>query len=290
MLRIESLAVGYGGEPVLNGLDLAVARGEFLVVVGPNGSGKSTLVRAVTGALPPAEGRILLDGRDLRGLRPREVARTLAVVAQDTSVGFPFTVEEIVALGRIPHLPPLRSETPRDRAAVERAMRLTGTQPLAGRLVTALSGGERQRVMVARALAQEPRLLILDEPTAHLDIAHQVELLDLVASEPDRGADGSGDPARPEPGGAVRGPAGDAEGRARVGRRPARGGAHRGQHPHRLRQPGSDRPPSQRWPAAGHAALEGGCGAGPAAGAGQRRQRLVPGDLAEEVAPSWHVR
>lgn len=180
MLRIESLAVGYGGEPVLNGLDLAVARGEFLVVVGPNGSGKSTLVRAVTGALPPAEGRILLDGRDLRGLRPREVARTLAVVAQDTSVGFPFTVEEIVALGRIPHLPPLRSETPRDRAAVERAMRLTGTQPLAGRLVTALSGGERQRVMVARALAQEPRLLILDEPTAHLDIAHQVELLDLV--------------------------------------------------------------------------------------------------------------
>lgn len=180
MLRIESLAVGYGGEPVLKGLNLAVARGEFLVVVGPNGSGKSTLVRAVTGALSPAEGRILLDGRDLRGLRPREVARTLAVVAQDTSVGFPFTVEEIVALGRIPHLPPLRSETPRDRAAVERAMRLTGTQPLAGRLVTALSGGERQRVMVARALAQEPRLLILDEPTAHLDIAHQVELLDLV--------------------------------------------------------------------------------------------------------------
>src|SRR5690606_31587623 len=169
MLRIESLTAGYGGEPVLKGLDLAVARGEFLVVVGPNGSGKSTLVRAVTGALTPTGGRILLEGRDLRTLRPREVARVLAVVAQDTSVGFDFTVEEVVALGRTPYLPPLRSETPRDRAAVERAMRLTGTAPLAGRLITALSGGERQRVMVARALAQEPRLLILDEPTAHLD-------------------------------------------------------------------------------------------------------------------------
>ncbi|OTA40989.1 MAG: iron ABC transporter ATP-binding protein, partial [Symbiobacterium thermophilum] len=180
MLRIESLTAGYGGEPVLKGLDLAVARGEFLVVVGPNGSGKSTLVRAVTGALTPTGGRILLEGRDLRTLRPREVARVLAVVAQDTSVGFDFTVEEVVALGRTPYLPPLRSETPRDRAAVERAMRLTGTAPLAGRVITALSGGERQRVMVARALAQEPRLLILDEPTAHLDIANQVEVLDLV--------------------------------------------------------------------------------------------------------------
>lgn len=180
MLRIQSVTVGYGGAPILKGLDLTVARGEFLVVVGPNGSGKSTLVRAITGALTPAEGRILLGGQDLRRLRPREVARQLAVVAQDTTVGFDFTVEEIVSLGRTPHLPPLRSETPRDRAAVQEAMRQTGTAPLADRLITALSGGERQRVMVARALAQEPRLLILDEPTAHLDIAHQVEILDLV--------------------------------------------------------------------------------------------------------------
>jgi len=180
MLRIEAVTVGYGGPPVLKGLDLAVARGEFLVVVGPNGSGKSTLVRAVTGALVPSEGRILLEGRELRRLRPREIARRLAVVSQDTAVGFDFTVEEIVALGRTPYLSPLRSETPRDRAAVQEAMRQTGTLGLAGRLVTALSGGERQRVMIARALAQEPQLLVLDEPTAHLDIAHQVEILDLV--------------------------------------------------------------------------------------------------------------
>lgn len=180
MLRVESVTAGYGGAPVLKGLDLRVDRGEFLAVVGPNGSGKSTLVRAATGALVPTEGRILLEGRDLRGLRPREVARVLAVVAQDTAVGFDFTVEEVVALGRTPHLAPLRGETPLDRAAVQEAMRQTGTAPLADRLITALSGGERQRVMVARALAQEPRLLILDEPTAHLDIAHQVEILDLV--------------------------------------------------------------------------------------------------------------
>jgi len=180
MLRIESLTVGYGGAPVLRGLDLTVRPGEFVVVVGPNGSGKSTLVRALTRALSPAAGRILLDGRDLGRMRPREVARQLAVVAQETAVGFEFTVEEIVALGRTPHLRPLRGDTPRDREAVAEAMRQTGTAPLAGRLITALSGGEQQRVMVARALAQEPRLLVLDEPTAHLDIAYQVELLDLV--------------------------------------------------------------------------------------------------------------
>lgn len=180
MLQIESLTVGYGGAPVLKGLDLAVGRGELLVVVGPNGSGKSTLVRTLTRALTPTVGRILLGGRDLWRMRPRDVARQLAVVAQETAVGFEFTVEEVVALGRTPHLRPLRGETPRDRAAVAEAMRLTGTAPLAGRLITALSGGERQRVMVARALAQEPRLLVLDEPTAHLDIAHQVEVLDLV--------------------------------------------------------------------------------------------------------------
>jgi len=180
MLRVESLTVGYGGTPVLRGLDLAVARGEFLAVVGPNGSGKSTLVRTVIGALAPESGRVLLDGCDLRRLRPREVARKVAVVAQETAVGFDFTVAEVVALGRTPHIRPLRGEGPRDREAVDEALRLTGTAPLAGRRITALSGGERQRVMVARALAQEPQLLILDEPTAHLDIAQQVDLLGLV--------------------------------------------------------------------------------------------------------------
>lgn len=179
-LRAESVTAGYGAQPILNGLDLSVERGEFLTVVGPNGSGKSTLVRTLTRALTPMAGRVLLDGRDLRKMRPRELARLLAVVAQETAVGFDFTVEEVVSLGRTPHLAPFRGETPRDRTVIEGAMRQTNTFHLADRLITRLSGGERQRVMVARALAQEPQLLILDEPTAHLDIAHQIELLDLA--------------------------------------------------------------------------------------------------------------
>lgn len=179
-LRAESVTVGYGAQPILKDVDLSVSRGEFLAVVGPNGSGKSTLVRTLTRSLAPTAGRVLLDGRDLRQLRPRDLARRLAVVAQETAVGFDFTAEEVVALGRTPHLAPFRSETPRDRAVVEEAMRRTNTLHLADRLITRLSGGERQRVMVARALAQEPQLLILDEPTAHLDIAHQIELLDLA--------------------------------------------------------------------------------------------------------------
>ncbi len=178
-LTVESLTCTYGTRAVLNGLDLRVNRGEWLAVVGPNGSGKSTLVRAISRALKPASGRILLNGREISRLSARDLARQMAVVAQDTTVGFDFTVEEIVMLGRLPYLSKLRGETERDRAAVRRALLATGTDQLARRSVTQLSGGERQRVMIARALAQEPSLLILDEPTAHLDISHQVEILDL---------------------------------------------------------------------------------------------------------------
>ncbi|HLN62963.1 MAG TPA: heme ABC transporter ATP-binding protein [Symbiobacteriaceae bacterium] len=179
-LRVDGVTCGYGGAPVLHGLSLTVARGEFLAVVGPNGCGKSTLVKLISRVLRPAEGRVLLAGRDLSGYKQRELARHLAVVAQETGAEFDFTVEEVVALGRLPHLARFRGETEADRRAVREAMDATGTLHLKDRLVTRLSGGERQRVMVARALAQEPGLLLLDEPTAHLDIAHQVELLDLT--------------------------------------------------------------------------------------------------------------
>jgi len=178
-LTIEALTCGYGSRTVLKGLDLQVSQGEFLAVVGPNGSGKSTLVRAISRGLKPAAGRILLQGREINRLTARELARQMAVVAQDTAIGFDFTVEEIVTLGRLPYRSRLWGETEQDRAAVRRALLATGTEPLADRLVTQLSGGERQRAMIARALAQEPSLLILDEPTAHLDISHQVEVLDL---------------------------------------------------------------------------------------------------------------
>lgn len=179
-LSVERITCGYGPRPVLADFSLAVARGEFLAVVGPNGSGKSTLVRAFSRALRPVAGRVLLEGRDLYRMRSREIAREVAVVGQETAIEFDFTVEEIVLMGRLPHLSPFGGETEADHAAVRWAMETTDTYALKDRPVTGLSGGERQRVLVARALAQEPRLLILDEPTAHLDIAHQVELLDLV--------------------------------------------------------------------------------------------------------------
>lgn len=179
-LNLESITCGYGDRPVLQEFSLGVRRGEFLAIVGPNGSGKSTLVRTICRSLRPQAGGVLLDGQDVYRMRARNLARQMAVVAQETAVEFDFTVEEIVMLGRIPHLTPLRGETERDRAVVQQAMRMTNTAHLSDRLITRLSGGERQRVMVARALAQEPSLLLLDEPTAHLDIAHQVELLDLA--------------------------------------------------------------------------------------------------------------
>lgn len=179
-LRVDGLTCGYGARMVLDGFSLSLRRGEFLAVIGPNGCGKSTLVKSITRALRPAGGAVALGGRDIWRMKPRELARQVAVVAQETGVEFDFTVEEVVAMGRLPYLSRFRRETEADDRAVRRALEATNTLHLADRLVTGLSGGERQRVMVARALAQEPELLILDEPTAHLDIAHQIELLDLT--------------------------------------------------------------------------------------------------------------
>lgn len=179
-LVAEGLTCGYGLAAVLTDFNLAVAQGEFLAVVGPNGSGKSTLLKALTRTLAPARGRVALGGREIWSMRSAAFARRVAVVAQEAPVDFEFTVAEVVLMGRLPYLRPFRGEGPADHAAVARALAATDTQYLAERLVTGLSGGERQRVMVARALAQEPELLVLDEPTSHLDIGHQVELLDLI--------------------------------------------------------------------------------------------------------------
>lgn len=181
-LVLDSLTCRYGSRTALDALSLRVERGEFVAVVGPNGSGKSTLLRAVAGAIRPAAGRVLLDGREVHSLRGRERARQMAVVAQETSIEFDFTVEETVQMGRLSHQGPLGRESEADRLAVQQALELTGTIDLAGRAITRISGGERQRVILARALAQEPRLLLLDEPTAHLDLAFQTEIFDLVRS------------------------------------------------------------------------------------------------------------
>ena len=180
MLEAHNLTVGYNGDLVLRDVNLTAARGQFVGVVGPNGSGKSTLVRALSRVLHPVAGQALLDGTDIYQMSARELARHLAVVAQEQAIAFDFPVREIVLMGRSPHLSRFGVESARDYRIVEEAMQLTHVTAFADRSITSLSGGERQRCMIARGLAQQPSVLILDEPTAHLDINHQIEILDLA--------------------------------------------------------------------------------------------------------------
>ncbi|MEW6031373.1 MAG: ABC transporter ATP-binding protein [Bacillota bacterium] len=180
-MSLDRVDLAYGDHRVVSGVSLTVEAGEFVGLIGPNASGKSTLLKAVSRVLKPLGGRIELDGRDVwLDLTLRETARAVAVVPQDFPGGFPFTVEETVLMGRTPYVGRLRGEQPRDLARAREAMRATRTLDLAERPVSELAGGERQRVVLAKALAQEPRLLLLDEPTSHLDINHQVEILDLL--------------------------------------------------------------------------------------------------------------
>ncbi len=179
-LIVENLTFRYQSTPVLGGVNLEVKKGEFWGVIGPNGSGKSTLVKNMAGLLLPQEGVVFLEGWDLKSLIRSTLAREVAVVPQDTMTGFNFFVEEVVGMGRAPYQGRFQRESARDRELVRRAMELTGCMELKDRHINDLSGGERQRVILARALAQEPRLLLLDEPTSHLDIGYQTEIFDLL--------------------------------------------------------------------------------------------------------------
>ena len=180
ILRFEGVRFAYGGRPALTEIDLQVRPGEFFGVLGPNGSGKSTLLKMAAGLLRPDAGRVLLEERDLPALRRRDLAQRVAFLAQEARVEFPYRVSEVVLLGRTPHLGFLGFASERDLAAAREALSLTACLDLADRRIHELSGGERQRVFLAMALAQEPRLLLLDEPTAHLDLHHQVALHDLL--------------------------------------------------------------------------------------------------------------
>ena len=182
LLRLEDVSFAYRDRTVLDGVSLDVERGERFGLLGPTGSGKSTLVRLLSHVLRPSRGRIVFDGRDLASYSPRVLARRVAVVPQETALDFPFSVLEVVLMGRAPHLGGFGFEGDRDVAAAERAMARTGVSDLAGRFFHELSGGEKQRVVIARALAQEPEVLLLDEPTTFLDIRHVVEIFDLLAA------------------------------------------------------------------------------------------------------------
>ncbi|MBZ4666294.1 MAG: transporter related protein [Mahella sp.] len=179
-MEARDLSCAYDQTKVIEHLNLAVGRSSMVGILGPNGSGKTTLLRHISAALKPQSGVILLNGVDVFTMRRRMLARKIAYVPQNTTAEFEFTAMDVVMMGRIPYMKGFQSESRADMNAVKQAMDMTGTWQFRERSITELSGGELQRVMIARALAQQPEILMLDEPTAHLDLQFQMEILDLL--------------------------------------------------------------------------------------------------------------
>jgi len=179
-LSLNHVYFSYIDVPTLHDIDLKIEGGEMVALLGPNGSGKTTLIKLASGVLRPRQGELQLDGSSLRQLKRRDIAQRIAVVPQMFHMPFAFTVREVALLGRTPFLKAFSNEGPRDQQVVQSAMEQTGIAELGQRFFNELSGGERQKGILAMALAQEPKLLLMDEPTAHLDINHQMEILELV--------------------------------------------------------------------------------------------------------------
>ncbi len=179
-IAVHDLCLTYGSRVVVDGVSFEVAAGEMVSIVGPNGSGKSTLLRGMARLHRPQSGRVLLDGRDVRSMRSRQVARQLAILPQSPEAGLDLTVRELAWRGRFPHQGPLQRPTQPDVEAVEFALTAADMRGLANRPLGSLSGGERQRAWIALALAQQPKVLLLDEPTSFLDIAHAAEVMNLL--------------------------------------------------------------------------------------------------------------
>jgi len=178
-LVAEDVVLSRGGRTILDHVSVRIEPGAFLAIVGPNGSGKSTLLRALAGIWPLSHGSVRMGAKGLAEFGRRELAQTIAFVPQDARMDFAFTVEEIVAMGRHPRRGRFERAAATDHRAVDEALKSCDIQHLRGRFVTTLSGGERQRVAIARSLAVEPEIILLDEPTASLDVQHSLEILDL---------------------------------------------------------------------------------------------------------------
>lgn len=181
-LQISQVSFAYHDGLVLHNVDISIEAGEMVGLLGPNGSGKTTLIKLASGVLKPARGEVSLDGYGLRKLSRKSIARSVAVVPQQFHIPFAFTVNEVVMLGRIPFLKAFADENEVDKRLVTEALELAGISEQRERRFDELSGGERQKVILAMALAQQPKLLLLDEPIVHLDIAHQVEIMERVKS------------------------------------------------------------------------------------------------------------
>lgn len=181
-LELQDLSVDIAGRRIVSDVRFTVPDGSFTGLLGPNGSGKSTILKTIYRVHRPAAGRLLLDGTDLLSLRPRDAARRIAVVSQEFSLEFDFTVLEMVMVGRTPHKQAFERDNETDRAIVDNAIRQVGCGDLAHRSFNTLSGGEKQRVLIAQAIAQGADHLILDEPTNHLDIRYQIETMELVSA------------------------------------------------------------------------------------------------------------
>ncbi|MDR2698677.1 MAG: ABC transporter ATP-binding protein [Candidatus Methanoplasma sp.] len=180
LLDVDSLSYQYEKKTVLDKITLGIKGGEIIGILGPNGCGKTTLLKNLNKNLKPHGGCVLIEGEDIGGISKREIAQSTAVVPQSNELRFAFTVREIVTMGRMPFQESFRGETAKDLEIIGRAMEQTGLTEFADRLISTLSGGERQRAIIARAITQTPKIILMDEPTLHLDINMQFEILDLI--------------------------------------------------------------------------------------------------------------
>ena len=180
MLEVESLAFSYGNDPVFENVSFSLKRGEVMCILGPNGAGKSTLIKCIAGIFKPAAGSVRILGEDTASLGVRKIARHIGYVPQQNEVVFPFSVLDFVVMGRAPHLSLFSSPREEDMELARESLAMVGLSELAERTVSTLSGGQSQMVLIARALVQKPSLLLLDEPTSHLDFGNQVLVLETV--------------------------------------------------------------------------------------------------------------